>query len=417
MAYRQLAWIVVLSLAECAGRAGQLTAADWPQFLGPTRNGTTSETGLLTQFPQDGPPLVWEKAVGSGYSGPVVSGDRLILFHRVDDREVIECLEAATGKNRWKFDYETNYQDAYAKGNGPRSTPLIAEGRVFTLGAGGQLHCLDLASGKKIWDRALNTEYHVKEGFFGVATSPLVDHGRLLINVGGPNAGIVAFAADTGKELWKATGDDASYASPVTVTMDGKELTLFFTRDGVVILDPATGTVKFKQRWRARISASVNAASPIVGDDLAFFSSSYQTGALVLQLTKNSATKVWSNDESLSCHYNTPVLHAGMLYGIDGRQEERPRLRCVALKTGKVHWTKEQFGCASLILADRRLFALTEDGDLVMIDPTPQAYREMSRAKVLKPTCRAEAALAGGRLFARDESRLGCWLLAKPGER
>jgi outer membrane protein assembly factor BamB len=394
--------------------AGALLAADWPQFLGPNRNCTSSETGLLATWPQEGPPKVWEKQVGEGYSGPVVAGDRLILFHRLAKSEVVECLDAATGKPIWKFDYPTAYEDDYGKGNGPRATPAIAGDKVYALGAEGKLHCLELATGKKIWTRALHDDYEVKKGFFGVATSPLVEGNLLLINVGGKGAGIVAFDKDNGKEVWKATDQAASYSSPVAATIDGVRHVFFFTRDGIVGLDPASGKVRFSKRWRARLEASVNAAAPVVVDDLLLVTSSYSTGAILHRVKKDGIEEVWKGDQALSSHYNTPVALGGYLYGLDGRQEGgAAQLRCVELKTGTVKWSRPRFGCASLLLADGRLIALCENGDLVLIDPTPEAYKEKARASVLTRPCRAEIALANGRLYARDDSKLICWNLKK----
>src|SRR5262249_26060478 len=144
---------------------GLISGADWAQFLGPQRNCTSSETGLLATWPKGGPPKVWERKIGEGFSGPVVAGERLILFHRVGDKETVECLDAATGKERWKYDYATSYRDALGKGNGPRSTPLVANNRVYTLGAEGRLHCLDLETGKKVWDRTLATDYEMRESY------------------------------------------------------------------------------------------------------------------------------------------------------------------------------------------------------------------------------------------------------------
>ena len=179
-----------------------------------------TETGLKAAWPKNGPPVVWEKDVGEGFSGPVVVGDRVILFHRVGDEEVVECLSAADGATKWKKGYPTNYRDSYGKGDGPRSTPLVADGRVYTLGADGVLQCLKLEDGDKVWRRALHEDYEVAKGFFGVATSPLLEGGRLLVNVGGANgAGIVAFDKDDGKEVWKADDHDASYSSPVAADL------------------------------------------------------------------------------------------------------------------------------------------------------------------------------------------------------
>jgi outer membrane protein assembly factor BamB len=391
-----------------------LPAADWPQFLGPTRNGVSAETGLAKSWPEKGPPVLWEHEVGEGYGGPVVAGGTLVIFHRVGDEEVVEGLDAASGKPRWKFAYATKYSDQYGKGDGPRSTPLVAGGKVYTLGADGPLHCLDLKDGKKVWEKSLAKDYELRPSFFGIATSPLVEGDLLLVNVGGKDAGIVAFDKDTGKEVWKATDDEASYSSPVAATIGGQRHVFFFTRTGLVDLNPKDGKVRFSKRWRSRMDASVNAAAPLVIGDSVFLTASYDTGAVLLRVTKDGVEEVWSGRKSLSSHFNTPVPKDGYLYGIDGRQESGAGLRCVELKTGAVKWEKEGFGCASMILADGQLIALTEGGELVLIEPTPDGYKEKSRAAVLKATpCRAEIALADGRLYARDGKKLVCWNVKK----
>jgi outer membrane protein assembly factor BamB len=393
---------------------GALRGADWPQFLGPNRDGVSAETGLLASWPKEGPKVLWQKQVGEGYSGPVVAGGKLILFHRVGDNDVVACLDAAKGSELWKFTYPTAYQDELGKGNGPRATPVLAGGRVYTLSAEGRLHCLELDSGKKVWERSLVKEYKVPGSYFGVGTTPLVEGKLVLVNVGGKKAGIVAFDKDTGKEVWRATEDGASYASPVAATIHGRRYGIFFTRQGVVLLDPRTGKVHYQKRWRARYNASVNAATPLVVGDLVFVSTCYETGALLLKVGKDRVEEVWSGDDEMSNHYATCVHHQGHLYGFHGRQEPGAALRCVELKTGKVKWTEPRYGCGSLVLADGKLFILTEKGDLVLAEPTPAAYREKARANVLAaPPCRAQIALADGRLYARDGERLVCWDLKK----
>jgi outer membrane protein assembly factor BamB len=394
-------------------RPAPARAADWPQFLGPNRNGVSPETGLLQTWPAQGPPQLWEKNVGEGYSGPVVAGERLILFHRLNDKEVVQCLDAATGQERWNYPYPTSYRDDLGKGDGPRSTPLIAGQRVYTLGADGQLTCLELDTGKRVWERSINSEYRVRKGFFGVGTSPLVEGGLVVINVGGAGAGIVAFDKETGREVWKTVRQDASYSSPVAATIGGKRQVLFLTRGGIVSLNPKNGEVFFGKQWRSRNNESVNAAAPLVVDDYAFFSASYGTGAILLRWANDGFEEVWHNNESLSSHYNTSVYRDGYLYGIDGRQENGARLRCVEFKTGKVLWEERRFGCATLVVAEGNLIALTEQGDLVLVEATPEAYREKARAHVLNFPCRAPTALANGRLYGRDDHKLVCWNLKK----
>jgi outer membrane protein assembly factor BamB len=388
-------------------------AADWPQFLGPARNATSPETGLVLTWTAKGPPVLWQKEVGAGYSGPVVAGECLLLFHRVGDQEVVECLESLTGKQIWKTSYPTTYVDDFGKGDGPRATPLVAGGRVFTLGAEGRLQCLRFDTGKVIWKRSLGDDYPARKAFFGVGTSPLVEGDKLLANVGARGAGIVAFAAETGKELWKATDHQASYASPVSATIGGLRHVFFFTREGLVSIDPSNGAVRFTKPWRSRFNASVNAATPLVVDDHLFLSASYNTGAVWLRIRPDGADEIWKGDDILSNHYVTSIAYKGQLYGLDGRQEEGARLRCVEMATGKVRWTQEGFGCGSLLLVQDHLVVLNENGDLLAIEATPSAYREKAGAHVLTKPCRAPTALANGLLYGRDEHKLVCWRLSK----
>ena len=394
--------------------AAPLRADDWPQFLGPRRDGHSQEKDLLDAFPKSGPAIVWQRDIGEGYSGPVVSGDRLILFHRVGDEEVVECLSATSGKPQWKFTYSTRYQDQLGKGNGPRSTPTIAGDKVITLGAEGTLHCLTLADGKKLWSHSLTKDYKTPLGYFGIGTSPLVEQNLVLVNVGGKNAGIVAFDLADGKEVWKATDDPPSYSSPVVCTIDGARLAVFFTRTGAVVLDPKTGAIRYRQRWRARYDASVNAATPLIIGDLAYFSTSYETGSLLLKLRKDGANEVWTDESLMSNHYNTCVYDNGYLYGFDGRQEAGPNFRCVELKTKKVMWDIDRFGCGTMICADGKLIVLTERGDLHLVQTTPTAFKELAKARLLDAgPCRAQIALANGNLYARDQRKLVCVDLKK----
>lgn len=383
-------------------------ASDWPQFLGPHRDGSTDAFDLLNPWPAEGPPRVWAKDIGQGFSGPVVAGGRVILFHRVDNQEVVAALDPTSGDELWSFAYRTRYRDDFGFDEGPRATPLVAEGKVYTLGAEGDLHALDLETGNKIWGRNIRVDYKAPKGFFGVAASPLLSGGRLLINVGAPGAGVVAFDPDTGEESWKATDDPASYSSPTEALIDGHHRAVFLTREGLVVLDPTTGDVSYTHPWRARLNASVNAATPLIRGQEIFLSSSYQTGAILFRVEDGQLTEIWSSDDSLSNHYNTSIEHDGFLYGIHGRQEEGAELRCVEWATGQVRWTKAGFGCASLIRVGEQLLALTESGELVLFSATPDAYREAARARVLDRPVRAAPALADGKLYARDERKLIC---------
>jgi outer membrane protein assembly factor BamB len=403
---RHLAFAVALTVL-CG--AATSPAGDWPQFLGPTRDGVAADA-VADAWPAGGPKVLWSTNVGQGFSAPVVAGGSLVLFHRVGNEAVIQCLDAGMGKSKWTAKYPTDYRDDFGFDEGPRATPTISDGRVYTFGAEGMLACWNFADGAKVWSVDTRAQFHAGKGFFGVACSPLVEGDLVVLNVGGKDgAGVVAFGKADGKVRWKATSDEAGYASPVAATLAGHRYVLSFNREGLVGLDPASGAVRFSFHWRSRSHASVNAATPLVVGDDVFLSASYGTGAVLVHVGPDAKlTERWSGDESLSNHYATSVHRAGFLYGFDGRQEQTPRLRCVELATGKVRWSQEDFGAGTLLLAGDRLVVLTEKGELVLAPATPDAFKPTARAQVLQSTCRAHAALAGGLLYARDQDTLVC---------
>jgi outer membrane protein assembly factor BamB len=341
-----------------------------------------------------------------------------VLFHRVEDREVVDCLEAESGKPIWSDAAPTSYQDDFGFDEGPRATPTIAGGRVYTFGAQGALICRDFATGKPVWRVDTAATFGAGKGFFGMACSPLVEGDLVILNVGGkPDAGIVAFDAKSGVIRWRATGDDASYASPVAATAGGERRVFVFTAAGLVVLDPKDGSVVSKFPWRAPIRASVNAATPLVIGDSVFLSASYDTGAVLLRVRGRELEKIWSGDESLSNHYATSVHRDGFLYGFHGRQENGPSLRCIELATGKVRWEQEGFGAGTILLAGDKLLVLTEKGQLVCAPATPDGFKPTVKAQVLPFDCRAYPALANGKLYARSKDKLVCVNLTKNGAR
>lgn len=394
--------------------AAPLAAADWPDFRGPNRDGIYPDSDLVSSFPAGGPPLLWEKQIGAGFANPVVSNGRLILFHRRGNEEIVEALDAQSGAPQWRFAYPTSYHDDFGFDEGPRASPVVVAGQAYTFGAEGALTCVSFATGAKIWQRNVNEEFSVDKGFFGAASTPLVDGRRVYLNVGGANgAGIVAFDKDTGRTLWQTGDDEASYSSPIQASIDGKDRLVFFTREGLLILEPADGAVVDQHRWRSRSRASVNAAMPVVAGDIVFLTASYGTGAICLERAGGAFKELWSGEEAIAAHYATPVHKGGVLYGFHGRQEFGQDLRAVELRTGKVLWTEPGFGAGTVLLAGNQLVILREDGELVLAEASPSAYREAARAPVLSGQTRPYAALADGRLYARDTSRLVCLDLRK----
>jgi len=397
----------LLALVLSITSAAALPAADWPQLLGPARDGRSAETKLDWNWPREGPKVVWTNDVGTGWAGPVVSDGRLYLFHRVRNDEVLACFNPATGKRHWTSSYETTYRDDFGFDDGPRATPTVANGLVFTLGANGDLCAFDVKGGKRTWSRNLRNDYRADKGFFGFACSPLVIGKMLLVNVGGKGAGVVAFEAATGKELWKSTDDGASYSSPIAAEIGGKLASIFLTRFGLRVLDPDTGAVRYELPFRPRLNESVQAATPLVWKDEIFLTVSYSTGSALVRAEGNELEEVWANDKSLSSQYNTPVRVGDYLYGVHGRADVgTATLRCVEWKSGAVKWNQPNFGVASLIAVDGGLLALTESGELVRFEASPEGYKERGRAAILTKPTRALPGLADGRFFARDGTRL-----------
>lgn len=409
-------YLLSLVLAGLIGRCAVVCGGDWPQILGPNRNGVALDEHLADAWPAAGPKTLWQREVGQGYAGVAVVGDRLVLFHRVGDELVGEGLDAATGKPRWKTTLPTKYRSSISSDDGPRCVPLIHGDRVVLAGPAGEMAAVDLNTGKQLWTRELYEEFKAPEGYFGAGSSPIVEDGKLLVNVGGRGAGLVALSLTDGKTLWKATDEQASYSSPTAATVGGVRHVVFVTRLNVVSIDAATGDVRFRFPFGAR-GPTVNAANPLVLGDHVFVSASYGVGAKWAKIGAGNATTEWESDDVMSSQYTTCVEHLGNLYGIDGRQDVGPaRLRCIDPRAGKVLWTEDGFGTGNLILADDKLLIAKTDGTLVLARPSPSKYEPLAKAQVLETTVQALPALAAGRLFVRDTKTLKCLAIGRTAE-
>ena len=405
---------VAALVSLCSTLLGAATNSDWPQLLGPQRDGIYLGPSIAKAWPKEGPPIVWKREVGPGLAGPAVSGERLILFHRRESLAVVECLDPRTGKPMWQADYATDYRDDFGFDEGPRATPTIAEGRVFTFGAEGRLSCWKLETGVLLWHVDAAKEFGSAKGFFGRAASPLVEGDLVILMPGGRDgAGVVALDVTTGKVRWKATGDEASYASPTVAIIRGRRIIFALTREALVALQPMDGQVIFRHPWRPRGSATVSAATPLVVEDMIFLSASYGAGASLLRFQERGPKEIWSRDDVLSNHYATSVHRGGFLYGWHGRQEQGCELRCVDLKTGKVRWSEAGLKAGSVILVGDELLLLTERGLLIRAPATPEGFKPTARAQILPSDVRAFPALANGFLFARSREQLICLDLRK----
>lgn len=421
----------------------QRTGEEWAQFLGPRQNGVSGETGLLTSWPEKGPPVLWEMETGTGYSSPSVRGNSLILHHRVNNEEVVECFTADTGKRVWKFGYPSRFRDPYGYNNGPRCAPILTKTRCYTFGAEGKLLCLDVEKGEKIWMVDTAGEWEIPEAFFGVGSTPILVGQVLFVMVGGnPQAGVVAFHAETGEVLWHSVTkqslkptdntydlDDkiASYSSLVLAQIHGRSHLLAFLRDGLVSLDPVTGRENFTYFFRSRTYESVNAASPLVEDDSILLSAAYRTGAAFLRVKPNGTEfdVIWKN-RNLETHWSTPLPLKGHALGFSGRHENEGMLRCIKLEDGEVIWetdglpksdsaklaadSEAYFGRGSAILADGKIIVLGERGVLALVAADTGKFQEISRIKYPRMVYPSWAApvLSRQRLYLRCEGYLMC---------
>ena len=423
---------------------------DWPRFLGPNANFTSDETGLLDSWPTNsGPPVLWEKHIGTGYSAPSVLGERLVLHHRVGDNEVVEAFNAIKGESIWRYAYPSRFVDPYGYNNGPRCSPLLTSNRCYTFGAEGKLICLDLQTGKLIWQRNTEADWNIPPAFFGVGSTPILEGNLLIVMVGGmPNSGMVAFDAQTGKTVWENVGErtwegkskqgwrgeppviwaqedkQASYASPLAITIHGKRQVLCLMRQGLVSLNPEDGAVNFVRWFRTPVRDSVNAATPMVVDDSILISAAYyRIGSVLLRVSPDgkSYEELWRG-QSLELHWMNPIYHEGYVYAFSGRNEPDARLRCVEWKTGKIAWERDErwvpysskqppvYGRGSMIMADGKLIALGEGGLLGLFKPNSARVEEISRYQLpqLHYPCWAAPVLSRKKVYLRSEDRLLC---------
>lgn len=398
--------------------------------------------------------MLWEKSTGAGYGAPSVLGHRLVLHHRLGDEEVVECFAAETGKALWHFNYPSHFIDPYGYNNGPRCTPLLTSNFCYTFGAEGKLICLDLPTGKLVWQRETAADFNVPNAFFGVGSTPILENDLLIVMVGGqPNSGMVAFDAGTGRTIWQSVGQanwegvpmtgwpgertvhwqswekQASYSTPVAAVIHGRRQILCLTRQGLVSLEPKTGAVNFSFWFRSSANDSVNAMSPVVVDDLIFISAAYyKVGSVLLRVKPDGkgVEEVWRGT-ALELHWTTPIYLDGYLYACSGRNEPDARMRCVELSTDELRWDVDEswrshstetpgvYGRGSSILADGKLITLGEGGILGLFKPNPLKPEEICRFQVpqLHHPCWAAPVLSRKKLYLRSEDHLVCVDLAK----
>ncbi len=426
-----------------------LFADDWPQWLGPRRDSVWRESGIVDKFPTNGPPVRWRASIGGGYAGPVVADGRVYVtdrqlaqgasnpadpFDRGVKRGVerVLCLSEADGHMLWKFEYECPYTISYPAG--PRVAPMVSQGKVYTLGAEGNLCCLAAADGKLLWSHEFKKELGIKAPMWGFAGHPLLDGNRLICLAGGAGSTVVAFDKDTGKELWRAlSAEEPGYCSPMICEAGGKRQLILWHPEAANALDPETGAVYWSVPFKSR--AGMTLATPRKLGDQLFFTAFY-SGSLMLRLdpAKPAADIAWRTlkmNEKETTHLNavmcTPFLEDGYIYGVCSYGQ----LRCLKMETGERVWETFQattsgepvrWANAFIVKNGDRFFLFNEKGDLIIAKLSPRGYEEISRAHLLEPTNKdcgrpvvwSHPAFANRRVYARNDKEIICADLALP---
>ncbi|HWA97477.1 MAG TPA: PQQ-binding-like beta-propeller repeat protein [Pirellulales bacterium] len=416
----------------------QLRADDWPQWRGPQRDGVWRETGIVEKF--DAPRVMWRWSaeIGSGYSGPTVAAGRVYVTDRVREpsqQERVHCFDAHSGAKVWSDAYDCPYSIGYEAG--PRASVSIDSGRAYALGGMGHLRCYDAAKGDLLWQHDLNAEYKIRMPIWGIAASPLVDRDLCIVQIGGSeNACLVAFDKLTGKERWRALGDEASYAAPIIIEQAGRRVLLCLTGGNLAGLDPASGNVFWTVPFKPH-KMVISISTPVVSGQRAFVTSFYD-GSLMVQLDDQQPTahELWrrmgldeKTTDALHSIIATPLFLGNYVYGVDSYGE----LRCLDAATGDRLWTSTlatppaRWSNIHMVLnpvaaPEPRVWMFNERGELLITRLSPKGYEEISRTKLIDPTtdqlrqrggvCWAHPAYADRCVFARNDKELVCASLA-----
>jgi outer membrane protein assembly factor BamB len=441
------AGIRLQAMGMLAAGPSTLRADDWPQWLGPERDGVWRETGILEKFPGDGLKVRWRVPIGGGYSGPAVANGRVYVMDRklaegssnpgnafsrgeIPGSERVLCLNQANGKVLWQHEYECRYTVSYPAG--PRVTPNVHEGKVYTLGAEGNLRCLDAEKGTLLWAHDFKTDFGIKSPMWGYAGHPLVDGKKLICLVGGDGSVVVAFDKDTGKELWRAlSAQEPGYAPPMIYEFAGKRQLIIWHPEAVNGLDPETGKVYWTHRLTPPVRSGMTIPSPRKVGDLLFLTSFYN-GSLLLRVDSDEPSVVWQSKkvsekdtDGLHSVMATPLIESGYIYSPCSYGQ----FRCLKLETGERLWEtfaptsgkSERWGHAFVVKNGDRTFLFSEKGDLIIAKLSPEKYEEISRAHLLepdnhdprRPVVWSHPAFANRSVYARNDHEVVCASLAE----
>jgi outer membrane protein assembly factor BamB len=413
-------WCVVgLWLAAFAATAG-----DWPQYRGANHDGTSGDR-VLKQWPEEGLVPVWRVACTNGLSSLAVSGGRVFTQIRRNDgsqeREVCVALDAGSGTELWAVDVGLAYYPDGGVGydDGPRSTPGVAEGKVFVLSSYLKLSCLNATNGATLWSKDLTSLYGGSVIGFQNAASPLIDNGLIFINCNTPAQSLFALRTSDGELAWRVQTESMTHSTPVIATIQGLPQVVFATQSGLLGLTRTNGALLWKARYPFTYSTSIG-VSPVVHSNIVFISANYSMASFATRISLSNSTLVpvplWTNS-ALKAHWMTPICYQGFLYGQFGAvsfDSPNAQLKCIDLQTGTQMWSTNGFGRGGTILVDRKIVTLTERGDLVLVQPTANAYTELARFTLFPGfdfdtnKCWNVPAVADGRIYARSTAEAIC---------
>src|ERR671914_2110026 len=390
----------MFALLCLASQAMAQTAALWPQWRGPNRDGISKETGLMKQWPAEGPPLAWKtRGAGRGYSSFSISNGKLYTMGLRGDREFVIAFDVATGKEAWATAHGSAFRND--RGDGPRGTPTVDGDRVYSLGGAGDLSAIDAKTGKLIWQMNVLQKFGGSNITWGISESPLVVGEKLLVNPGGPGASVVALNKKDGSLIWKSQSDRAGYSSGIPVEINGKTQVVFFTHSRGLGLDLETGNLLWEYQKAANDVA--NAATPIVRGNRVFISSDYGNGGGLVEIKADGQASEVYFTKDMRNHHSSSILIGDHLYGFSSGI-----LTAMRFDNGEVAWKDRSVGKGSLVYADGMLYALSENGVVGLVEATPEGYRERGRFRIPQqslPTW-AHPVIAGGRLYLRDQDTI-----------
>jgi outer membrane protein assembly factor BamB len=390
--------------------AAAFSSAYWAEFRGPGRNGVYDDGEILTDWPSGKLPLLWKRPVGGGYASVVVANGIIFTIEQRRKKEVVAAYDLKTGREKWIHGWEAQFRESLG-GDGPRATPLWHEGRIYALGASGELRCLDARTGSRIWSHNILSENGAENLRWGMSASPLIVDDKVIVLPGGPNGkSVVAYNKVTGEPVWKTLDDQQAYTAPQLVTLAGRRQILIVSAKRVMGLTPENGSLLWEYPWVSY--SGISAAQPIVTADNRFFiSAGYDHGAALVEISPKDDTlearMIWQN-KRMKNRFSSSVLYEGFIYGLD-----ESILACMDASTGELKWKGGRYGYGQVLLASGHLIITTETGDVILAKATPERHEEISSFPAVDGKTWNIPAISDGHLIVRNSAEMACFRIGK----